>query len=105
MMNGDCYDDQYPVNGTLDIESRAQRDEVESKEHGVTTEAVYARLQRAVASRASPTRSEKVPRRIFKNRRLRVESAYAILLTPTYLSYPLITPIGTSFTTLRLMPA
>jgi len=42
MMNGDCYDDQYPVDGTLDIESRAQRDEVESKEHGVATEAVYA---------------------------------------------------------------
>ena len=42
MMDGDCYDDQYPVDGTLDIESRAQRDEVESKEHGVATEAVYA---------------------------------------------------------------
>ena len=26
MMNGDCYDDQYPVNGTLDIESRVQRE-------------------------------------------------------------------------------
>ena len=42
MMNSDCYDDQYPVDGTLDIESRAQRDKVESKEHGVATEAVYA---------------------------------------------------------------
>jgi len=42
MMNGDCYNDQYPVDGTLDIEGRAQRDKVESKEHGVATEAVYA---------------------------------------------------------------
>jgi len=40
MMNGDCDDDQYPVDGTLDIESRAQSDKVESKEHWVATEAV-----------------------------------------------------------------
>ena len=42
MMNADCYDDQYPVDGALDIESRAQSDKVESKEHWVATEAVYA---------------------------------------------------------------
>ena len=41
-MNGERYDDQYPVDGTLDIESRTQRDEVESKEHGVAAEAVNA---------------------------------------------------------------
>ena len=42
MMNGHWYDDQYPVDGTLDIQSRAQRNKVESKKHGVATEAVYA---------------------------------------------------------------
>jgi hypothetical protein len=42
MMNGERYDDQYPVDGALNIESRAQRDEVKSEQHGVATEAVYA---------------------------------------------------------------
>ena len=42
MMNGKRYDDQYPVDGALNIESRAQRDEVKSEQHGVATEAVYA---------------------------------------------------------------
>ena len=42
MMNGERYDDQYPVYGALNIESRAQRDEVKSEQHGVATETVYA---------------------------------------------------------------
>jgi hypothetical protein len=42
MMNGERYYDHYPVDGALNIESRAQRDEVKSEQHGVATEAVYA---------------------------------------------------------------
>ena len=42
MMDGECYDHQYPVDGALDIESRTQRNEVKSEQHGVATEAVYA---------------------------------------------------------------
>ena len=42
MMNRERYDDQYPVDGALDIESRTQRNEVKSEQHGIATEAVYA---------------------------------------------------------------
>ena len=42
MMNGERYDDHHPVDRALDIESRAQRDEVKSKQHGVAVESVYA---------------------------------------------------------------
>ena len=42
MMNSERYDDQYPVDGTLDIESRAQRHQVKSEQHRVAAEAVYA---------------------------------------------------------------
>ncbi len=42
VMNGERYNDQYPVDGALDIESRAQRDEVKSEQHWVATEVIYA---------------------------------------------------------------
>ena len=41
VMNRKRYDDQYPIDGALDIESRTERHEVKSKQHGVATEAVH----------------------------------------------------------------
>ena len=43
MMNRERDDDQHPIDGALDIESRTQRHEVKSEQHGIATEAVYAR--------------------------------------------------------------
>ena len=42
MMNNQRYDHQYPVDGTLDIDSRAQRHQIEPEQHRVAAEAVYS---------------------------------------------------------------
>ena len=42
MMNGERYDNQYPVDRALDVESRGKRHEVESEQHGVATEPIYS---------------------------------------------------------------
>ena len=42
MMNHERDDNQYPIDGALDIESRTQRNKVKPEQHGIATEAVYA---------------------------------------------------------------
>jgi len=59
MMNSQRYDHQYPVDGTLDIDSRAQRYQVESEQHRVAAEAVYAgSTERCVFLSESNTKRE-----------------------------------------------
>jgi len=59
MMNSQRYDHQYPVDGTLDIDSRAQRHEVEPEQHGIAAEAVYAgSTERCVFLSESDTKRE-----------------------------------------------
>ena len=41
-MNTESYDNQYPVDRALDIESRCEGNEVKSKEHGIAAQTVYA---------------------------------------------------------------
>ena len=59
MMNSQRYDHQYPIDGTLDIDSGGQRHQVKSEQHGVAAEVVYAgSTERGVFLSESDTKRE-----------------------------------------------